>query len=101
MTTRSSTRRDYLVGQRRTIIARSLAGSLAGAVPVPFLDDWAVGAVLGGGYRRDRARRTRSTSTTTRSTTLVHGTTTPPSIAEHRGRRRSLTRIASRAARSG
>jgi len=47
-----TTRRDYLAGQRRTIIARALAGSLAGAVPFPFLDDWAVGAVLGGAYRR-------------------------------------------------
>lgn len=45
-------RRDYLVPQRRTIIARALAGSLAGAIPLPFLDDWAIGAILGGGYKR-------------------------------------------------
>ena len=45
-------RRDYLVGQRRTIIARALVGSLAGALPIPFLDDWAVGKLVGGGYRK-------------------------------------------------
>ena len=44
--------RDYLAGQRRAIIARSVAGSLAGAVPVPFLDDWIASLGRGGGYRR-------------------------------------------------
>jgi hypothetical protein len=53
VTTTALTRtRDYLSGQRRTIIARSLAASLAGVLPVPFLDDWANAAILGRGYRR-------------------------------------------------
>jgi hypothetical protein len=53
VTTTALTRsREYLAGQRRGIIARSLAGSLAGALPVPFLDDWAAAAILGRGYRR-------------------------------------------------
>ena len=45
-------RREYLSGHRRAIIGRALAGSLAGVLPIPFLDDWALEAVLGGGYRR-------------------------------------------------
>lgn len=52
MTTALVTRRDYLDDHRRAIIARSLAGALASAVPLPFLDDWAMVAVLGAGYRR-------------------------------------------------
>jgi uncharacterized protein (DUF697 family) len=53
VTTTALTRsREYLTGQRRTIIARSLAAGIAGALPVPFLDDWAIGAILGSGYRR-------------------------------------------------
>ena len=51
MTTALVQRRDYLAGQRRTIIARSLLGSLAGAVPIPFLDDWAIAKIVGGGYK--------------------------------------------------
>lgn len=45
-------RRDYLVAGRRSIIGRSLAASLAGAMPLPFLDDWVLATVLGGAYRR-------------------------------------------------
>ena len=44
--------RSYLEGQRRLIIARALAASIAAMMPVPFLDDWAIESVLGGGYRR-------------------------------------------------
>ena len=72
-------RRDYLDGQRRTIIARAIVGALVGAVPVPFLDDWAVEKVIGSGYRRianahhvdldDQAMKA-----------LVHGATPPPSL---------------------
>ncbi|HPH68158.1 MAG TPA: hypothetical protein PLF40_20515 [Kofleriaceae bacterium] len=47
-----TTRRDYLARHRKTIIARSLAGTLVAAVPLPFLDDWTLAAVLGGGYKR-------------------------------------------------
>ena len=53
MTVTSLTRsREYLADQRRSIIARSVAGSLAGAIPIPFLDDWVLSLVLGSGYRR-------------------------------------------------
>jgi uncharacterized protein (DUF697 family) len=46
------TRRDYLQPHRRLIVARSVAAAFAGAVPIPFFDDWVVGAILGNGYRR-------------------------------------------------
>ncbi|HET7502099.1 MAG TPA: hypothetical protein VFK02_13875 [Kofleriaceae bacterium] len=98
MTTTSLVRsRDYLTGQRRAIIARAVASSLAGALPVPFLDDWAAATVLGGGYRRiadvhhidldDRALKS-----------LVHGTSKPPSIVDI-ATGGIMLRIASRAAR--
>jgi hypothetical protein len=73
--------RDYLAGQRRAIIARSVAGSLAGAVPFPFLDDWAKALVLGGGYRRIAAAHHIDLDDTALKT-LVHGTTPPPSIVD-------------------
>ena len=73
--------RDYLAGQRRAIIARSVAGSLAGAVPVPFLDDWATALVLGGGYRRIAAAHHIDLDNTALKT-LVHGTSPPPSIVD-------------------
>ena len=52
MTSALVQRRDYLDGQRRTIIARALLGSLGGMIPLPFVDDWAIDRILGGGYRR-------------------------------------------------
>jgi hypothetical protein len=79
MTTSLVRSRDYLGGQRRAIIARSLAGSLAGAVPVPFLDDWARGLVLGGGYRRIAAAHHVDLDPAALKA-LVHGTTPPPSL---------------------
>ena len=72
-------RRDYLVGQRRTIIARSLVGSLVGMVPLPFLDEWAVSKILGGGYRRIAAAHQVDLEPAA-VTNLVHGTTPPPSL---------------------
>lgn len=51
MTTALARSRAYLTAQRRAIIGRSLAASLAGALPLPFLDDWVVSALLGRGYR--------------------------------------------------
>jgi hypothetical protein len=51
-TTELARSRAYLINQRRAIIGRSIAASLAGALPVPFLDDWAIGAILGRGYRK-------------------------------------------------
>lgn len=75
-----TTRRDYLTGQRRTIIARSLAGSLVGALPIPFLDTWATAAVLGGGYRRIAAAHHVDLDEDAIKS-LVHGTSAPPSLA--------------------
>src|SRR6187551_942395 len=74
-------RRDYLVGQRRTIIARSLLGSLVGALPIPFLDDWAVTRMLGGGYRKIAAAH-QVDITDEAVDKLVHGATKPPPIAQ-------------------
>jgi hypothetical protein len=73
--------REYLASQRRMIIARAIAGSLAGALPIPFLDDWAVALVLGSGYRRIAAARHIDLDDAAQKT-LVHGSTPPPSLAE-------------------
>jgi hypothetical protein len=98
MTTTSLARsREYLAGQRRTIIARAIAGSLAGALPIPFLDDWAVGALLGGGYRRIAAAHHIDLDATAQKT-LVHGATPPPTLVEVAASGIAL-RIAGRAAR--
>ena len=90
-------RRDYLVGQRRTIIARALMGSLAGAVPLPFIDDWAVSSILGGGYRKIAAAH-QVDLTDEAVNALVHGATKPPAIANI-AIGGVLARVASRAAR--
>lgn len=74
-------RRQYLDGQRRTIIARSVAGAIAGAVPLPFLDDWAKAAVLGGGYRRIATSHGVDLDDDAVKA-LVHGATPPPAIAD-------------------
>jgi hypothetical protein len=81
VTTALVARRSYLDAARRTIIARSIAGSLASIVPVPFLDDWAKGAVLGGGYRRIAAAHGVDLDDEAVKN-LVHGKTPPPSIAQ-------------------
>jgi len=73
--------REYLVGQRRPIIARAVAGSLAGALPIPFLDDWATATVLGGGYRRIAASHQVDLDDAALKM-LVHGTSPPTSIVE-------------------
>lgn len=74
-------RRDYLSAQRRSIIARSVMGSLAGAVPLPFVDDWAINRIVGGGYKRIAASH-QVDLTDEGSANLVHGTTPPPSVLE-------------------
>lgn len=89
--------RDYLAGQRRAIIARAVAGSLAGTVPIPFLDDWATGLVLGGGYRRIAAAHHIDLDAAALKT-LVHGTTPPPSVLDVAASGIML-RLAGRAAR--
>jgi hypothetical protein len=87
-------RRDYLDNQRRTIIARSVAGSLAGALPVPFLDDWAIERVLGAGYRRiAEAHGVDLDDQAVKA--LVHGTSHPPSVVDL-----ATTGVASRVAGS-
>jgi hypothetical protein len=89
--------REYLAGQRRAIIARAVAGSLAGAVPLPFLDDWATALVLGGGYRRIAAAHHIDLDDAALKT-LVHGTSPPPSIVDLAASGIML-RVAGRAAR--
>lgn len=74
-------RRDYLDGQRRTIIARALLGSLAGTIPLPFVDDWAIERILGGGYRRIAAAH-QVDLTDDAIANLVHGQSKPPSITD-------------------
>lgn len=81
MSTALVTRRDYLDDQRRSIIARSIAGALASAVPLPFLDDWAVGVVLGSGYRRIAASHQIDVDKQA-LTTLVHGASKPASVVD-------------------
>jgi hypothetical protein len=74
-------RRDYLAGQRRTILARSIAGSIAGAVPLPFLDDWAIERIVGGGYKLiAHAQHVDIDDQAVKA--LVHGATPPPSIVD-------------------
>ncbi len=74
-------RRDYLAGQRRTILARSIAGSIAGAVPLPFLDDWALERIVGGGYKLiANAQHVDIDDAAVRA--LVHGKTPPPSLVD-------------------
>jgi hypothetical protein len=73
--------REYLAGQRRSILARAVAGSLTNALPVPFLDDWATGLVVGSGYRRIAAAHHIDLDDSARKT-LVHGSTPPPSITD-------------------
>jgi hypothetical protein len=75
------TRRDYLDNHRRIIIGRSIAGALASALPVPFLDDWAVGAVIGRGYRRI-AEAHGIDIDEIGINTLVHGASKPPSLVD-------------------
>jgi hypothetical protein len=63
------------------IIARSLAGSLAGALPLPFLDDWAAGAVLGGAYKRIAAAHHVDLDARAIAN-LVHGTSKATSLTD-------------------
>ena len=47
-----SVRRDYLALHRRLAVGRALAGAAAGLMPLPFVDDWLIEAVLGGAFKR-------------------------------------------------
>jgi hypothetical protein len=89
--------RDYLAGQRRAIIARSIAGSLTSALPVPFLDDWMMGLIVGSGYRRIAAAHHIDLDDAARKA-LVHGSSPPPSIMDL-AVTSIMLRVAGRAAR--
>ncbi len=97
MTTSLARTRSYLAGQRRTIIARAVAGSLAGTLPIPFLDDWATATVLGGGYRRIAAAHQVDLDDDAIKM-LVHGTAKPTSILDIAAGG-IMARLAGRAAR--
>jgi hypothetical protein len=90
-------RRDYLARQRRLIIARSVMGSLAGAMPVPLVDDWAVASILGGGYKKIAAAH-QVDMTDDAVNYMVHGASKPPAIAGM-AIGGVLARVATRAAR--
>jgi hypothetical protein len=96
-TTELARSRAYLANQRRAIIARSIAASLAGALPLPFLDDWAIGTILGRGYRRIAAAHQVDLDDEAVKL-LVFGPQQPPSIVELAASGIAL-RTASRAAR--
>lgn len=74
-------RRDYLEPQRRMIIARSIMGALAGIVPLPFVDDWAIGKIVGNGYKRIAAAHMVDL-TDEGAANLTYGTTPPPSVMD-------------------
>jgi hypothetical protein len=81
MTVEITTRRDYLVGNRRMILGRSITGTLAGAVPLPFVDDWLVRRILGSAYRKiANAHRVDLEDAAVEK--LVHGKTSPASWTE-------------------
>lgn len=80
-TTALALRRDYLDGQRRGIIARALMGSLAGVLPIPFLDSWASEKVIGNGYRRIAAAHHVDIADDAVAK-LVHGSSGPAEIAD-------------------
>lgn len=90
-------RRDYLAGQRRSIIARAIVGSLAGMIPLPFLDDMAVASILGHGYR-SLASAHHVDLTDEAVNALVHGQSQPPKLAGL-AVGGVLARVASRAAK--
>lgn len=73
--------REYLAPQRRAIIARAITGAIVSALPIPVLDDWVVGVVLGGGYRRIAAAHHVDLDPEALQA-LVHGASPPASLAE-------------------
>jgi hypothetical protein len=98
MTTTALARsRAYLADQRRAIIGRALAASLAGAIPLPFLDDWVLGEILGRGYRKLAAAHQVDLDDDAVKA-LVFGTERSPSLT-NMAASGIAARIASRAAR--
>jgi uncharacterized protein (DUF697 family) len=97
MTTALVPRRDYLADHRRAIIARSVLGAIAGAVPIPFLDDWAIERVVGSGYLHiANARHIDLDDTAMKN--LVHGKTPPIRLIDTAGTRIAY-KIAGKAAK--
>ena len=80
-TTELARSRAYLAPQRRAIIGRAIVASLAGALPLPFVDDWAIGAVLGRGYRKLAAAHQIDLDDEAVKA-LVFGEEKPPSLSE-------------------
>jgi hypothetical protein len=96
-TTALARSRAYLAPQRRAIIGRAIAASLAGTLPLPFVDDWAIGAILGRGYRKIAAAHQIDLDDEAVKA-LVFGAQRPPSLAELAASGIAV-RIAGRAAR--
>jgi uncharacterized protein (DUF697 family) len=96
-TTELARSRAYLADQRRAIIGRSIAAGFAGALPVPFLDDWVIGAILGRGYRNLAAAHQMDLDDAAVKA-LVFGSESPPSLTEIAVSQIAL-RIAGRTAR--
>lgn len=74
-------RREYLHRHRRVALSRAIATSAAGLVPLPFVDDYLVEAVLGGGFRRIAAGYQIDLDANA-VRTLVHGRSKAPSWME-------------------
>lgn len=81
MTEALTLRRDYLAAHRRMIVGRAIAGTVAGAVPIPLLDDFLRTAVLGSAYRKI-AREHQVDVEPAAVTNLVHGKSAPAGWAE-------------------
>lgn len=81
MTTALTFRREYLGMHRRLILGRAIAGTIVSMVPVPMVDDWLVGVVVGGGYRRIAAAQNIDLDEDAVKN-LVFGKTPPPGWAE-------------------
>lgn len=76
--------REYLSLHRRTIIGRSLAAAIAGAIPIPMLDDWLVASIRRGTIRRiAEARGVDIDEDAVRA--IADGPETPPSWTEFVG----------------
>lgn len=75
-TTALTLRREYLGTHRRMIVGRTVAATIAGSLPVPFLDDWLMEQLLAGAYRRIAVARQVDVDDTAVKH-LVHGRSEP------------------------
>ena len=80
-TTALTFRREYLADHRRMILARAIAGTIVGLVPVPIVDDYLVKVVVGGAYRRVAAAQNIDLDDGAIQN-LTFGKSTPPGWAE-------------------